>query len=399
MSSAFLIQIVLGLIILFIGCLTLFIYSKYFTFPFVTMTWVAIASAIVLMIFKIWFVYILDITRLHLAPFRFLSISLSSKVIGSIFACFAVVVLGWGLDGFLFAQAIVMVVLFPFACFLIKKDITLKVSEVWLRETLRFGYPFIFAGIAFWLLGSVDRWMLAAFTSLDEVGNYSVAYRFSSVILFISTAFGMAWGPIAIKLKTDNPNIYKNIYADLLLVFLFVILFISGTISLFSGEIINLLMNESYRDSAIALIFLSFGVGLYGTQQITAIGISIEKKTFLFSRIAWISLILNITINYLLIPAYGATGASLATLICYIFITFSYMYYSEKLHGIFFKKLKIFILLLLGFGLLFCSIELCSEILEFPGFVMKLTLLLLFGILGFFVIRNHFRFDSRGDLS
>ena len=78
-------------------------------------------AAIVLMVFKIWFVYVLDITRLHLAPYRFLIISLASRVSSSILGCLVVVIIGWGLDGFLFVQAAVMVVIFPFACFLIKK--------------------------------------------------------------------------------------------------------------------------------------------------------------------------------------------------------------------------------------------------------------------------------------
>ena len=166
---------------------------------------------------------------------------------------------------------------FSFCLFLLEKDLTLKIKKDWCIETFKYGYPFIFAGIAFWLLGTIDRWMLTAFTSLEEVSIYSVAFRFSSIILFITTAFGMAWGPISIKIKSDNPSRYKKLYADLLELFLYAILIVSGVVGLFSGEIIDLLMNKEYSKSALALVLLSFGVGLYGTQQITAIGISIEK--------------------------------------------------------------------------------------------------------------------------
>ena len=183
-SSAFSIQLILGILVLIVGFGTLLMFPSFFLFSFETISWIAIAAAITLMVFKIWFVYILDVTRLHLAPFRFLSISLASKVTSSVLACFAVVYLGWGLDGFLSVQAVVMVSIFPLACWLIKKDLTFKISKYWCKETFKFGYPFIFAGIAFWLLGTVDRWMLTAFTSLEEVSIYSVAFRFSSIILF-----------------------------------------------------------------------------------------------------------------------------------------------------------------------------------------------------------------------
>ena len=43
-------------------------------------------------------------------------------------------------------------------------------------------------------------------------------------------------------------------------------------------EIINLIMNKEYLSSFIPLIFLSMGVTFYSTQQVTLIGISIEKK-------------------------------------------------------------------------------------------------------------------------
>jgi O-antigen/teichoic acid export membrane protein len=318
-----------------------------------------------------------------------LSISLASKVTSSILGCFAVLYLGWGLDGYLSTQALVMVAMFPLACWLIRKDLTFKISKKWCEETFKYGYPFIFAGIAFWLLGTVDRWMLTAFTSLEEVSIYSVAFRFSSIILFITTAFGMAWGPLAIKIKSENPSTYKQFYADLLGVFLYLILLVAGLVCLFSGEIIRSLMSDNYMKSAYALILLSLGVGLYGTQQITAMGISIEKKTHLFSRIAWIALILNIVLNYFLIQKFGANGASFSTLISYLFITSAYLFYSEKLHEIPFNKPRLLMLLILGVLVAFVSLEFCLNEFSAKDFLIKIFALIFFTISGFMVIKNN----------
>ena len=54
----------------------------------------------------------------------------------------------------------------------------------WFKSSFKFGYPFIFTGLAFWLFGSIDRWMLSGYASLEEVGIYSVAFKFSTIILF-----------------------------------------------------------------------------------------------------------------------------------------------------------------------------------------------------------------------
>ena len=394
-SSAFSIQFFIGVLVLIISSCSLLLLSNFYSIQQLLFSWVSLGAAIVLMVFKIWFVYVLDITRLQLAPYRFLIISLASRVSSSILGCLVVVIIGWGLDGFLFVQAAVMVVIFPFACFLIRKDLTLKIKKDWCIETFKYGYPFIFAGIAFWLLGTIDRWMLTAFTSLEEVSIYSVAFRFSSIILFITTAFGMAWGPISIKIKSDNPSTYKKLYADLLELFLYAILIVSGVVGLFSSEIIDLLMNKEYSKSALALVLLSFGVGLYGTQQITAIGISIEKKTSLFSHVAWVSLILNIILNYFLIIPYGSVGASFATLISYLFITCTYLYFSEKLHKIPFNKSRLLSLVFMGFFVLLMGLYFCSHHFSIKLILIKLSIILGFSFLGYRVLKRNPNFSFK----
>ena len=87
-------------------------------------------------------------------------------------------------------------------------------------------------------------------------------------------------------------------------------------------------------DSALPLSILCFGIMLQATQQVTAIGISIEKKTFLFARLAWITALVNFILNWLLIPKYGAVGAAWATTASYLVLTGSYLYYTQKLHAL-----------------------------------------------------------------
>ena len=122
-----------------------------------------------------------------------------------------------------------------------------------MKELVQFGYPFIFAGMAYWLFGTMDRWMLASMTTIEEVGIYSVAFRFASAVLFVSAAFGQAWSPFAMKIRTDHPEQYQTIYGQILLLLLFVMLVIGGGLALFSGEAIGLIMPIEYQASALPL--------------------------------------------------------------------------------------------------------------------------------------------------
>uniref|UniRef100_UPI0004785B51 oligosaccharide flippase family protein n=1 Tax=Aminiphilus circumscriptus TaxID=290732 RepID=UPI0004785B51 len=121
------------------------------------MTTVAFVSAIGLMVFAQLLQYILDVLRLHFAPFRFLLLSFLHRVLGLALGLIAVVWLGKGVDGLLFVQMIVACAVLPFGLWLIRTDITLRFDLSWGRQLIVFGYPFIFAGLAYWLFGSIDR--------------------------------------------------------------------------------------------------------------------------------------------------------------------------------------------------------------------------------------------------
>jgi len=296
-------------------------------------TWVALIAVLFGMVFTQWTQYSLDVIRLHFAPFRFMMVSLSSRVLSVITGLLAVLILGWRVDGLLAAQSFIMLIVVIFAIYAIKKDFKPKsFNWKWLKELVQFGYPFIFAGLAYWLFGAIDRWMLATYSSVEEVGIYSVAFRFASIVVFISSAFGQAWSPFSIKLRTDHPEAYREIYGQVLILLLFAMIIVGGGLSLFSGEMISLLMPAKYASSALPLSVLSFGIIVQASQQVTAVGISLEKKTFLFARLIWVTAGANSLFCFVLIPNYGSLGAAWATTISHLLLTVSYMYFTQKLH-------------------------------------------------------------------
>lgn len=348
-TSAFFVQIFFGILALFVG---------FAAVPFVLplmrqaewpLSWVALVAALVVMVFSQWSQFVLDVIRLHFAPWRFLTLALTSRVVTVAFGLVAVVGLSLGIDGLLAAQAIVLVLVMPLALWMIRRDLQLNQFNLrWAKELVQFGHPFIYAGLAYWLFGSMDRWMLASMTSVEEVGIYSVAFRFASVVLFVSAAFGQAWSPVAIKIRTDHPEQYRTIYGQVLLLLLSVMLAVGGGVALFSGELISFIMPDEYLPSALPLAILCFGIVLQATQQVTAVGVSIEKKTYLFARLAWLVAGVNLAGNWLLIPVYGAVGAAWATVISYVVLTASYLFYTQRLHPLQLQWRKLGALLMLG---------------------------------------------------
>lgn len=355
-------QVVFGVIAVALGLVAIPLTLPWMLADEWPLTWVALVAALLVMALSQWSQYALDVIRLHFAPWRFFVLALTSRVATMGFGLVAVVVLGLGIDGLLVAQALVLVLALPLALWMIRKDIRPASFEwTWLKELVRFGHPFIYAGLAYWLFGSMDRWMLASMASVEEVGTYSVAFRFASVVLFVSAAFGQAWSPLAMKIRTDHPDGYRSIFGQVLLLLVFVMLAVGGCIALFSGEAISLIMPTQYLSSALPLAILCFGVVLQATQQVTAVGISIEKKSYLFARLAWLTAVVNLVGNWLLIPRFGSAGAAWATLISYCVLTGSYFYYTQNLHPLIIEWRKLLVFCGCFLGLLFVSTVFIAE--------------------------------------
>ena len=93
-------------------------------------------------------------------------------------------------------------------------------------------------------------------------------------------------------------------------------------------------MPKDYILSALPLCILSTTVILQSSQQVTAVGITIEKKTILFAKLTWITAFTNIILNFTLINFFGATGASIATFLSYFLLSSCYLFFTQKLHPI-----------------------------------------------------------------
>lgn len=339
------------------------------------LTWIGLVAALFVMMLSQWSQYTLDVVRLHFAPWRFFLLAVTTRVVSLVFGLVAVVLFGLGIDGLLAAQALVLILVLPLCLWMIRRDFWPASFETsWLKELVRFGHPYIYSGLAYWLFGSMDRWMLASMSSVEEVGVYSVAFRFASVVLFVSAAFGQAWSPVAMKIRIDHPQQYRVIFGQVLLLLLFVMLAVGGGFSLFSGEIISQIMPKEYLSSALPLAILCFGIILQSTQQVTAVGISIEKRTYLFARLAWLAAAVNFLGNWLLIPIFGASGAAGATLISYIFLTCSYLYYTQRLHPLFIEWWRLAILLLLGVVVAIVAVSSVADSFVLSAVIFKLLL-------------------------
>ncbi len=285
-----------------------------------------------------------DTIRLHFKPLNFLIISLCRNLAGVILSIILMKYYNMGLWGCFIANLVAATAFVPLGIYLTKKDVK-PVFDLKIAKTIvKFGYPFVFAGLAYWLFGSMDRWMLGQWSSMEQAGLYSVAFKLGSIVLFVNSAFAQAWAPVAIKIMNEQPNNYKAMFAKLF-TYWFAFLILAGSFaSFFALEFFHYTTPAPYWNAINTSVWITMGLVISSTTQLTALGISISKKTKYLTYIAWITAGINFVINLALIPRYGAMGSAIATTITYITLSGGYLYVSQKVHWLPIQKLKLIVL-------------------------------------------------------
>lgn len=146
----------------------------------------------------------LDIWRLEEKPVKYGLYSLSVALLNFCFTLFLVIAIHWGWLGRLYAQFYVAIVFFLVSIlFLIKrKYILLKWPERSLfKETLLYALPIIPHLSSFWLRQGLDRYIINYSHTTSDVGLFSFAVNFASVINIVGVAFN----------ATNSVFIYKKL--------------------------------------------------------------------------------------------------------------------------------------------------------------------------------------------
>src|SRR5699024_4541524 len=108
-----------------------------------------------------------------------------------------------------------------------------------------------------------------------------------------------------------------------------------------------MLRGNEYRNAASIMPFLVFTPIFYTISETTVIGINFYKRTKWHILIAIIACIINIIGNLLLVPNYGAIGASLSTAFAYILFFTLRTQISLKFYKVKYPLFKIYIMALL----------------------------------------------------
>ncbi|WP_244266277.1 lipopolysaccharide biosynthesis protein [Listeria rocourtiae] len=200
----------------------------------------------------------------------------------------------------------------------------------------KFGLPIAVATVIYSLFVIIDKLFLRYFCNFDELGLYTAAFKIASALLILQTTFSNFWIPTAYEwYKKQKPMRYFKLVSDSIM-FLIAILFMG--LLLFKGVILMVLSPE-YSQAQYIFPFLCFYPLMMTVSDTTNLGIVFLKRSSLNILVSVIALGVAIGLNFLLVPTYGAIGASVATGSAYIAFFFSTdVFFHADLEWFFCKK-------------------------------------------------------------
>lgn len=192
---------------------------------------------------------------------------------------------------------------------------SIKVSIPLMKELLRDSTPIIFAEIAMIVYMRTDQVMIGELIGTRAVGIYSVAVRLSEMWYFIPGIICSSLLPSIVRAHMESSEIYKEKVQQLYDLLAGLSVGIAIAVSLTSYWIVNILFGEEFSDAATVLtLHIWTGVfvfwGLASNQQLV-----IEKLTNLSLYRTLFGMIVNVILNFMLIPRWGINGAAIATLV------------------------------------------------------------------------------------
>ena len=202
-------------------------------------------------------------------------------------------------------------------------------------DLLKDSWPLIFSGGVLMIQARIDQVMIKEMLGSLEVGYYSVAMRLIEAAAFIPMLLKSSLYPSIQSAKVQSKALYQDRLLNFYRLNFLFFLVLAIPIFIFAEPIIVLLFGIEYQPAGVLLALLS--IRLFFANMGVARGTYIVTENLMkFSMFTMIlGTIVNIYLNYVLIPNYGARGAIVATIVS--FFTTIYLvdiFYSKTRHNV-----------------------------------------------------------------
>lgn len=184
-----------------------------------------------------------------------------------------------------------------------------------LKQLLNIAVPLLPNFLIYWLFNSCDKVMITNILGIDVAGVYSVGAKLGHSSQLIYTAFAGGWQYFAFSTMKEKNQVKTN---SMIFEYLGIISFVVTVfVCAWSSWIFKILFTEQYWNGYIVAPYLFLAPLLQMLFQVAANQFLVIKKTWSNMLILASGALVNVVLNFMLIPILGIEGAAIATLLGY----------------------------------------------------------------------------------
>lgn len=239
---------------------------------------------------------------------------------------------GLGLMGVVIADVVVTTALMAILLRRFAPLVRPVFSPAVLRQALAFGLPRVPHAAAQQVVAVGDKFILAAFRPIAEVGVYSMGVSFGLTQKLFLSAFEYAWAPFYYSAARERGA--PALFATVTTYGVAVLAMLTAGLSAVARDLLDVMTRGVFVEAAPIVAWTAIGVFLQGVYLLTSIGLNITKRTMYYPASTIAAAAANVGLNFALVPRYGMMGAAWANAAAYAIQAGLAFTFSQRLYPV-----------------------------------------------------------------
>lgn len=235
-----------------------------------------------------------------------------------------------GIEGYLLAFTLANAIVAVYALIVGKgyRSFASALDFSMMKQMLKYSVLLIPNSLMWWIMNSSDHIMVTSMISVAANGIYAISYKLPSLVSIITTVFNQAWSYSAIREEgSKDEEEYNN---DVLKKLTCIVVLIGLLILVFAKPFLKVYVASEYYSSWKYISFLTVGLVYATLATFMATSYTVHKDSAGYLCSATFGALLNVAMNFMLIPHFGIYGAALATCISYIAVFIFRLFHTRK---------------------------------------------------------------------
>ena len=190
------------------------------------------------------------------------------------------------------------------------------------KSLLNISRHYILSSLMVAIYGQTDKLMLKQMIDETEVGYYAIATAVCAMWTFVLQAIIDSVYPTILRLKNQDNIVYEKKNRQLYAIVFYISCLVSVVFFIFGSFIIELLYGKDYLPAVDVLKIVTWYTAFSYLGVARNAWVVSEGMQKYLKVIYACAAVLNVLLNFVLIPIMGSVGAAIATLITQVFTSF-----------------------------------------------------------------------------